>query len=168
MTTGKLNHMLIDACVEGTKWKVSRNACYTIDKVTLKPHCRVLYHFLKNHLILSTHNSTILKERLLLFHSIMMGRKINVGNIIFWEVHHCALKTDDALNFPLLIIAHCQKVKVPLQVKKERTPHKGVITKHITLKFYGEELPRHSNPSSASSLPWPADAAPSTSKTTFE
>ncbi|KAH1072964.1 hypothetical protein J1N35_025292 [Gossypium stocksii] len=47
---------------EGTKWTVSRNDCYTIDRVTLKPDCRVWYHFLKNLLIPSNHNSTILKE----------------------------------------------------------------------------------------------------------
>lgn len=32
----------------GTKWMVTRNDCYIIDRVTLKPHCRVWYHFLKN------------------------------------------------------------------------------------------------------------------------
>ncbi|KAH1056733.1 hypothetical protein J1N35_034798 [Gossypium stocksii] len=41
MTIEELNHVLTDVYVEGTKWTVSRNDCYTIDMVTLKPHYRV-------------------------------------------------------------------------------------------------------------------------------
>ncbi|KAH1073243.1 hypothetical protein J1N35_025571 [Gossypium stocksii] len=107
MTTEKLNHILIDACVESTKWTVSRNDYDTISRVTLKPHYRVWYHFLKNYLIPSTYNSTISKECPLLVHLIIMGRKISVGSIIFQEVHHCALKNAGALNFPSLITALC-------------------------------------------------------------
>jgi len=103
----KLNNLPTDFCVEDTKWTISKNDCYTINRVTLKPQFRVWYHFLKNHFIPSTHNSTISKDCLLLLHSIMVGRKISVGNIIFREVYRCAQKNTGTLNFSLLTTVPC-------------------------------------------------------------
>ncbi|KAH1107743.1 hypothetical protein J1N35_011511 [Gossypium stocksii] len=40
MTTKGLSQVLIDLCVEGMTWTVSRNDYYTIDHATLKPQCK--------------------------------------------------------------------------------------------------------------------------------
>ncbi|KAL1182299.1 hypothetical protein V6Z11_A02G107500 [Gossypium hirsutum] len=40
ITVEGLNQVFEDLCLKGTKWTVSRNDCYTIDHVSLKPHCR--------------------------------------------------------------------------------------------------------------------------------
>ncbi|KAH1082572.1 hypothetical protein J1N35_022333 [Gossypium stocksii] len=48
ITTKGLQQVLQDLCIEGTKWTISRHNCYTIDRVALKPHCKVWYHFLKS------------------------------------------------------------------------------------------------------------------------
>ncbi|KAK5811459.1 hypothetical protein PVK06_026794 [Gossypium arboreum] len=107
ITAEGLNEFLEDLCMEGTKWTISRNDCYTIDRVSLKPHCKVWYHFLKSCLSPPTHNFTMSNERMLLLHSIMIGRKINVGKIIFREVHRCVQKNAGTLNFPYLTTALC-------------------------------------------------------------
>ncbi|KAH1055744.1 hypothetical protein J1N35_033809, partial [Gossypium stocksii] len=60
------------------------------------------------------------------------------------------------------------KVKVSLQVNKDRTPNNCAITKHIALKFSSEELPRHLDPSPTSPPPRPNDVAPSISTNAFE
>ncbi|KAA3480410.1 nucleolar protein 58-like [Gossypium australe] len=119
-----LNQVLEDLCMKVTKWTVSQNGCYTIDHVSLKPHCRVWYHFLKSHLSPPTHNSTISKDRMFLLHSIMTGRKTNVGKIIFREVHHCTEKNVSTLNFPSLITTLLQKVSVPIQANEDKIPNK--------------------------------------------
>ncbi|KAH1073320.1 hypothetical protein J1N35_025648 [Gossypium stocksii] len=85
-----LVQVLVDVCIEGTQWSISRINCDTIDRISLKPQCKIWYHFLKTHLIPSTPNATICKDRLLLLHSIIVGRKINVGKIIFCEIRRCA------------------------------------------------------------------------------
>ncbi|KAH1097168.1 hypothetical protein J1N35_014089 [Gossypium stocksii] len=41
ITVGGLNQVLKDICVEGTKWIMSKQDCYTIERVSLNPHCRV-------------------------------------------------------------------------------------------------------------------------------
>ncbi|KAK5803238.1 hypothetical protein PVK06_030881 [Gossypium arboreum] len=63
VTVEGINQVLQDLGVEGTNLTVSQNDCYIINRVSLKPHCRVRYHFIKSHLSLSTHNSFISKER---------------------------------------------------------------------------------------------------------
>ncbi|KAH1113940.1 hypothetical protein J1N35_007318 [Gossypium stocksii] len=40
ITTKGLNQVLANLCVKGTKWIVSQNVCYTIDRVSMKPYCR--------------------------------------------------------------------------------------------------------------------------------
>ncbi|KAH1097513.1 hypothetical protein J1N35_014434 [Gossypium stocksii] len=110
----ELNQFLTDLCLDWTKLIVYRNGCDTFECVTLKPHRRVWYHFLKTRLIPSTQNSTISKERLLVLCSIMMGRNINVGSIIFREVHHYSEKNFGILIFLSLITTICYSVKVPI------------------------------------------------------
>lgn len=105
ITMDGLNQVLQDLCITGTKWTLSRQDYYTVERASLKPSCRVWYHFLKSRLSPFTHNSTILKERMLLLYSIMMGRNIDMGKIIFKEIHMCAQKNVGSLNFPSLIAA---------------------------------------------------------------
>ncbi|KAH1129870.1 hypothetical protein J1N35_001248 [Gossypium stocksii] len=40
ITVEELNQVLEDLCVEGTKWTITQNDCYSIDRVSLNPHCR--------------------------------------------------------------------------------------------------------------------------------
>ncbi|KAH1091178.1 hypothetical protein J1N35_018435 [Gossypium stocksii] len=98
----------------------------------------------------------------------MTRRKINVGKIIFREVHHCTQKNAGTLNFPFLITGLCQWVNVPIRVKEDKISNKGAITKQIALRFQGEEVPRYPSFISISSPPTGAHYAPSTSHNDFE
>ncbi|KAA3483227.1 Retrovirus-related Pol polyprotein from transposon 412 family [Gossypium australe] len=164
ITPDVLNKDLKYLCVEETKWTVSRKDCYTVERVSLKHCCQVWYHFLTTRLSPSTHNSTISKERMLLPHSLMTWRKINMGKIIFTK------KNVGSLNFPSLHSALYKRVKVSVQANEDMIPNKGTITKHIVMRFLGEELPQHPPPgfASTSSTPTCALATPSTSTNVFE
>ncbi|KAL1078616.1 hypothetical protein V6Z11_D10G170500 [Gossypium hirsutum] len=112
---------------------ILRNDCYTVDRVLLKPQCKICYHFLKTCLIHSAHNATISNDRLLLVLFIMVGQKINVGNIVFLEIYFCAQNNVGTLNFPSLITALCQRVKVPLSPNEDHLPNKrGYYYAHYT------------------------------------
>lgn len=41
ITADCLNQVLQDLCVTGSKWTVSRQDCYTVERASLKPNCRV-------------------------------------------------------------------------------------------------------------------------------
>lgn len=96
---------------------------------SLKPKCRVWYHLFKSRVNPSTHNSTISNEMMLQLHSIMIGKKINVGKFIFKEIHHYAQKNARSLNFPSLITTMYQRVNVPIQANENTIQNKRAITK---------------------------------------
>ncbi|KAH1115020.1 hypothetical protein J1N35_008398 [Gossypium stocksii] len=79
VTADGLTQVLNDLCVEGMYWIVSNQDCYTVERASLKPIRKVWYHFLKSWFKPSTHNMIVSKERMLLLHSIIMGRRINIG-----------------------------------------------------------------------------------------
>ncbi|KAK5771053.1 hypothetical protein PVK06_047227 [Gossypium arboreum] len=97
-------------------------------------------------------------------------KKINVGKIIFKEVHQYAQKNAGSLNFPSLIIALCQHVNAFVQANKDVTPNKGVTIKKIVVNISGEDFPWHQPPGSAttSSNPIYATTSPSTTNNIFE
>ncbi|KAH1122514.1 hypothetical protein J1N35_005674 [Gossypium stocksii] len=106
----RLNQVFKYLCIKGTRWIVSRQACYIVDRKSVKPSCKVWYHFLKMRLTPSTYNFIVIKEQMLLLHSIMTSQQINVGKIIFNEVYHCTQK-NVSLNFPSLVTAPCQSLQ---------------------------------------------------------
>lgn len=107
ITNEVLEKVLQDLYVKGTVWDKSKTDHYMIKRTSLKPECRIWVSFLKLTLMPTVHTTTVRKERLLLLHSIMKGRKINVGQVIQDEVHNCAQKNSSSLIFPNLITALC-------------------------------------------------------------
>ncbi|KAL1126299.1 hypothetical protein V6Z11_A13G103900 [Gossypium hirsutum] len=101
---------------------------------SLKPICTVWYHFLKSRLMLSTHNSTVFKEQILLLHLIIMRRKLNISKVIFHEEHWCAKKNAGSLNFPSLIISLYRMAKVLLNANEDVSSNKGGISRSICAK----------------------------------
>ncbi|KAK8306302.1 hypothetical protein V6Z12_D03G118600 [Gossypium hirsutum] len=141
---------IYDLCVEGTQWIVSSQECYTVEKASLKSIGKVWYHFLKSRLMPSTHNTTVSNERILLLHSIIKGRTINVGRIIFQEVHHCVKKDAGSLNFPSLITTLCKTANVPLTDAEDITPNKGGLTRATFVKLRGIDTASTTQQSQAS------------------
>ncbi|KAH1096943.1 hypothetical protein J1N35_013864, partial [Gossypium stocksii] len=103
------------------RWTVSSQDYYTVERAFLKPIGEMWYHFLKNRLMPSTHNTIISKDRMLLLHSIIMRRRINIGRIIFREVYRCAKKNASSVNFPSLITALYRTARVPLNAFEDVT-----------------------------------------------
>ncbi|KAK5838986.1 hypothetical protein PVK06_007737 [Gossypium arboreum] len=125
----------------GTEWMTLRQDCYTVEMTSLKPKCRVWYHFLKSRILPSTHNSIVFMDQILLVHSIMQGRKINVGKIIFNKVHRCAQKDVKSLNFPSLITVLCQHINASVQTNEDVVPNRGAITRLIVVNISREDFP---------------------------
>ncbi|KAK5812582.1 hypothetical protein PVK06_028017 [Gossypium arboreum] len=96
-----------------------------------------------------------------------VGQKINVGKIIFLEIHRCAQKYAGRLNFPSLITVLCQKVKLLWSQNENHLPKKWAITTHNAQKLACEEMTRQTAtpPSSPSRV---ASITPLTSHTEFE
>ncbi|GMN22248.1 hypothetical protein TIFTF001_043484 [Ficus carica] len=93
-------------------------------------HCKVWYHFLKTCLMPSTHIQTVSKDRVLLLDSIISGRPIDVGKIIFQGLGACAANQCGSLWFPSLITSLCANSGVPMFDTEERLlSSKGAISK---------------------------------------
>lgn len=137
-----LNRVLLDLCVPGTGWIVSKQDYCTINITSLKLEYCVWNHFVNTNLMPCTHHNSILKDRLLLLHSIVMVWKLNVGKLIFKKVHKCAQRTARALFFLALILALCEEVGVLMQTNEDITYNTGAILKKIAQDFLDKEMPQ--------------------------
>ena len=92
---------------------------------------------MKSKLLPTTHNTTVSVPRMLLLHSIIVGRQIDVGRIIHEQAHACLQRQTSPLLFPNLITALCRKKKVPESPNDEILPGISGITKAKLPKFLG-------------------------------
>lgn len=136
-----MKRVLLDLCVSSTEWIFSKQDCYTINKKSLKPQYRVWNCFIKASLSPCTHHSSILKERVLLLHSMITRRKINMGRIIFKEIHKWAQNVG-SLFFPSFISTLCEQSKVPKQPNEDITYYIDAITKQTAQNFLEKEMSR--------------------------
>ncbi|KAE8688370.1 1-deoxy-D-xylulose 5-phosphate synthase family protein [Hibiscus syriacus] len=79
-----------------------------------------------------SHNTTVLVKRLMLLHSIIYGRKIDIGELIFEQIHECPKRNRGNLLFPNLITALCKKNKVPEEPFEDFNKSNEGITKNKT------------------------------------
>ncbi|KAK9045017.1 hypothetical protein V6N11_058907 [Hibiscus sabdariffa] len=113
LTTTKRNKIVVDLCEDGTKWSVAPKGSCSIKRVALKNQARGWNHFLKATIMSTSHNDTVSKEQMALLHSIITGRKINVGSIIVNEMFKCIEMGNTNLFFPLFITNQCLRHNVP-------------------------------------------------------
>lgn len=126
-------------CVPGIVWDKSKTDRYMIERHSLKLECHIWVSFLKSRLMPTVHTTIVRKERLLLLYSIMIGRKIDVSQIIREEVHKCAQKNPRSLVCPNLITALCLQARVPLEENEDMLPNKGTITKQSMMRMQKED-----------------------------
>ncbi|KAL1062948.1 hypothetical protein V6Z11_D13G113700 [Gossypium hirsutum] len=89
--------------------------------------------------------------------------QVNVGRIIFQEVHRYAEKNAGNLNFLSLITALCRTTQVPLNVKEDITLNKGGLTRTIFSKIQDTDVARatqHSHATTFSTVHTPTTAPP--------
>ena len=98
-----LNKMLQDLTVEDTTWsKETREGILKCSRLALKPLAKVWYHFIRMHLLSTTHIETVNKERLVLLHCILEGKRVNIGQLIQREISACAFKPKGCLFFSII------------------------------------------------------------------
>ncbi|XP_016721754.1 nucleolar protein 58-like [Gossypium hirsutum] len=70
---------------------------------------KIWVHFVNCRVKLFTHNTTVTLDRMSLIHSIVKGRKIDVGTILHKEISNCATRQIGILVFPSLVMLLCQQ-----------------------------------------------------------
>ncbi|KAH1057049.1 hypothetical protein J1N35_035114 [Gossypium stocksii] len=86
---------------------------------------------------------------MLLLHSIIKERRINVGRIIFHKVHRYLEKNASSLKFSSLIMALCRTARLPLNTDEDITHNKGELSKTIFAKIQGTDAARATKHSQA-------------------
>ncbi|KAE8694437.1 hypothetical protein F3Y22_tig00110783pilonHSYRG00231 [Hibiscus syriacus] len=114
--------ILEDLCLPDTQLNDQQLRRKIVDRDRLLPLVKLWNHFMKHKLLPTSHNTTVSCQRMLLLHSIISGRPIDVGKIIVEHAHLCLKRQASALVFPNLITALCQKKKVREEMFDEILP----------------------------------------------
>ncbi|PON78020.1 hypothetical protein PanWU01x14_023740 [Parasponia andersonii] len=158
ITEPELITVLETVAAAGAEWNVSAQGAYTCIRSALTPAAKVWYHFLKSRLLPTTHGKIVSKDRMLLLHSMLNGKSINVGRMIHSEIRACAAQKTGALFFPSLITRLCRNA--PFLVNEEKLHNTGEIDA-IAVARITQEGPTESTQQPSSSRP----AAASSSRT---
>ncbi|KAE8707640.1 hypothetical protein F3Y22_tig00110378pilonHSYRG00039 [Hibiscus syriacus] len=138
--------VLEDLCFENTEWNGRQTSRYSVNRERLQPRAKLWNHFLKHKLMPTSHNTIVSLSRLLLLHSMIVSRPIDVGRIIVQQVHDCLGKKASALVFPNLITALCHKKKVEENAFDEILPGLSGITRARLPLLLGLENPKSKDP----------------------
>ena len=132
----ELTKILHYLTIEGTKWLPERGeGIFLCSRPALLPIPKIWYHFVRTRLIPTTHIETINKDRLLLLHCILEGRRINVGQIIQRENLACAFKPKGCLFFPSLITELCLRAGIDTNSNDEILPNTAAISTKAIKRF---------------------------------
>ncbi|PON35554.1 hypothetical protein PanWU01x14_335450, partial [Parasponia andersonii] len=158
ITEHDLITVLETVAVAGAEWNVSAQGAYTCIRSALTPAAKVWFHFLKSHLLPTTHGKTVSKDRMLLLHSMLIGKSINVGRMIHSEIRACAARKTGALFFPSLITRLCRNARAPFLVNEEKLHNTGEIDA-IAVARITQEGPTESTQQPSSSRPATASSS---------
>ena len=95
-------------CQPHTTW-VEKDGEKSVRRMDLLPEAKAWYQFIKHSIRPTTHNETVNKSRLALFHCFTAGCDINFGKIIMQEIQLCATKKEGMLYYPCLITSLCMR-----------------------------------------------------------
>ncbi|MED6188464.1 hypothetical protein PIB30_086173 [Stylosanthes scabra] len=112
----RLDHVLEDLCVIGADWVRHKDGRpHYLRRADLEPMTKGWYEFICRPILPTTNCSELSIERAVLIHSIIIGEKINVEEIIADQIYKFVYKTDvsSSLPFPSIIAALCADVKIP-------------------------------------------------------
>ena len=90
----RLDQVLMDICVEGAKWKIdSKGKPVQLRRLDLKPVARGWLEFIQRSIIPTSNRSEVTVDRAIMIHSIMIGEKIEVHEVISHEFYKIADKS---------------------------------------------------------------------------
>ncbi|KAL4377323.1 hypothetical protein GQ457_02G038520 [Hibiscus cannabinus] len=72
----------------------------------------------------TSHNQTVDRTRLLLIHNIIIGYRINIGEILAKELVAACANDKGILAFPCLISALCRRAAIPTSLGDKYQPEK--------------------------------------------
>ncbi|MED6173230.1 hypothetical protein PIB30_057349 [Stylosanthes scabra] len=102
-------------CLEGREWVHHRDGRpHYLRRNDLDPMAKGWYDFVCRSILPTTNRSELTMERAVLIHSIIIGEKINVEEIIADQLYKFINKTDlsSSLPFPSIIAALCLDAKI--------------------------------------------------------
>ncbi|KAK9031558.1 hypothetical protein V6N11_055854 [Hibiscus sabdariffa] len=116
-------------CEEGTSWNTTGRNPHSVSRLSLRPEAKLWNTFVKRNIMPTSNNQTIDRTRLLLIHTIMMGYRINVGEILAKELASACANDKGILAFPCLVSALCRRAAVPTSQGDKFQPEKTGWTK---------------------------------------
>lgn len=99
---------------------------------------------MKSRIMPTTHDSSVIKERVLLLACLMEGRSITVGMLIHREIAQCPAKRLGRLFFPNLISKLCMKCNAPVVQHEVGMREKRVIDKPLLDRLIAHNVSRRS------------------------
>ncbi|KAK8698105.1 hypothetical protein V6N13_114236 [Hibiscus sabdariffa] len=101
-------------CLPNTERNTTGRNPNSVSRLSLLPETKLWNTFVKRNLIPTSHNQTVDRMRLLFINTIMMGFRVNVGEILANELAaHCA-NDKGILAFPCLVSNLCRRANVPM------------------------------------------------------
>ncbi|KAK8533037.1 hypothetical protein V6N12_076318 [Hibiscus sabdariffa] len=100
-------------CLPGTTWNITGKNPGTISRPQLLPELKLWNTFVKRNLMLTSHNQTVDRTRLVLINAIITGFKFNVGEVIARELSEACQNDKGILAFPCIISALYRRAVVP-------------------------------------------------------
>ncbi|EOY08722.1 Uncharacterized protein TCM_023809 [Theobroma cacao] len=110
---------------------------------------KVWYHFLKAKMLPIKHLSDVTKDRAMLLYAIILGKSIDIGQLIFNSIVHTTRSIRDGLWYPSFITGLCKQVGLQWTSNEELLHLIVPLDKGIIHRFHTHE---HSTTSGSSSF----------------
>lgn len=117
----KMHKILKELTEPGTQ--LSSKEDITFPRRSLKAGTKIWYKFIKYNLRPSSHDKIVEKDAAILLYCIMVGKPINVGEVIAKQIGVCAGLNEGGLWFPALITRLCTQNNVYLSHTKQMKEH---------------------------------------------
>ncbi|KAK8680411.1 hypothetical protein V6N13_109356 [Hibiscus sabdariffa] len=121
-------------CLEGTAWNTTGRNPHSVSRTQLLPEAKLWNTFVKRNLLPTSHNQTVDRTRLVLIHTIIMGYRINVGEILAKELAAAGSNDKGILAFPCHISALCRRAAVPTSPSDKYQAEKKGWTRAVYMR----------------------------------
>ncbi|KAK8593497.1 hypothetical protein V6N12_045577 [Hibiscus sabdariffa] len=121
-------------CQEGTAWNTTGRNPHSVSRTQLLPEAKLWNTFVKRNLLPTSHNQIVDRTRLVLIHTIIMGYRINVGEILAKELAAACSNDKGILAFPCFISALCRRAAVPTSPSDKYQAEKNGWTRAVYMR----------------------------------
>ncbi|KAK9034849.1 hypothetical protein V6N11_076906 [Hibiscus sabdariffa] len=121
-------------CQPNTEWNTTGRNPNSVSRPSLLPEAKLWNTFVKRNLMPTSHNQTVDRTRLLLINTIMMGYRVNIGEILAKELPAACANDKGILAFPCLISALCRRAAVPTFDGDKYQPEKTSWTRAVYMR----------------------------------